>query len=44
MAEMAQQEVKEWIYIVGEVHPSHAAIYSTACEDSALCLFSEAMT
>ena len=44
MAEMAQQEVKEWIYIVGEVHPSHAAIYSTAREDYALRLFSESMT
>ena len=44
MAEMAQQEVKEWRYIVGEVYPSHAAIYSTACEDHALCLLSEPMT
>lgn len=44
MAEMAQQEVKERIYIVGEVHPSHAAIYSAACEDHALCLLSESMT
>lgn len=44
MAEMAQQEVKEWIYFVGEVHPSHAAIYPPACEDHALCLLSESMT